>query len=154
LFFFGGYQGTRIRNTQNNLTAFVPTAANVGGDFSAYLNANDPGNPLRRVIAIRDPVNNQPFAGNIIPVSRLEPASLAMLKYLPVPGSASGQVFYSTPVIQNFDEFITRVDYSASASDRVNYRFNKAWYVQPGIFANNNLLTYSDRTPDWSYNTA
>src|SRR5262245_58796576 len=104
LFFFGGYQGTRIRNTQNNLTAFVPTAANVGGDFSAYLNANDPGNPLRRVIAIRDPVNNQPFAGNIIPVSRLEPASLAMLKYLPAPGSASGQVFYSTPVIQNFDE--------------------------------------------------
>src|SRR5712691_1236235 len=154
LFFFGGYQGTRIRNTQNNLTAFVPTASNIGGDFSSYLNANDPGNPLRRVIAIRDPTSNQPFSGNIIPVSRFEPASLAMLKFLPMAAAANGQVFYSTPVIQNFDEFITRVDYSVSVNDRLNYRFNQAWYVQPGTFANNNLLTYADKTPDWSYNTA
>ena len=155
LFFFGGYQRTRVRNTQNGLSAFMPTQSNINGDFSNYLNASDPANPLRRVISIKDPTNNQLFPGNIIPQSRLEPASLAMLKYLPVAqASASGQVFYSTPVIQDFDEFIIRTDYSASANDRVNYRFNKTWYTQPGIFANNNLLTYADYTPDWSYNTA
>src|SRR5712664_381613 len=48
LFFFGGYQGTRIRNMQGGLSAFVPTGANVADDFSAYLNANDPNNPQRR----------------------------------------------------------------------------------------------------------
>ena len=68
--------------------------------------------------------------------------------------TATGQVFYSTPVIQDFDEFIVRADYSISSNDRMSYRFNKSWYTQPGIFANNNLLTYADHTPDTSYNTA
>lgn len=154
LFFFGGYQGTRIRNTQNGLTAFVPTAANVAGDFSAYLSAADPNNPLRRAIAIKDPTNNQPFPGNIIPVNRLEPASLAMLKFLPAASGGNGLVFYSTPVIQDFKEFITRIDYSVTALDRLNFRINKSWYRAPGILANNNLLTYADETPDSSYNTA
>ena len=78
-----------------------------------------------------------------------------MLKFLPArkPRSAD-KCFYCTPVIQDFDEFIVRADYSISANDRLNYRFNKSWYTQPGIFANNNLLTYADYTPDWSYNTA
>ena len=154
LFFFGGYQGTIIRNTQNGISAFVPTAANLGGDFSNYLSAADPTNPLRRAIAIRDPTNGQLFPGNIIPVSRLEPASLAMIKYLPAASRENGQAIFSTPVIQDFKEFIARVDYSMSNSDRLNYRFNKAWYDSPGIFANNNLLTYADTTPDSSYNTA
>jgi len=154
LFFFGGYQGTRIRNTQGGLSAFVPTAADLNGDFSAYLNASDPSNPLHRAISLKDPATGQPFPGNQIPTSRFDPAALAMLKYLPASASANGLVFYSTPVIQNFDEFLTRLDYSISASDRLNFRFNEAWYNQPGIFANNNLLTYADHTPDSSYNTA
>src|SRR5258708_2247708 len=33
LFFFAGYQGTRIRSTQGGLSAYVPTAANLNGDF-------------------------------------------------------------------------------------------------------------------------
>jgi hypothetical protein len=154
LFFFGGYQGTRIRNTQGGLSAFVPTAANLAGDFSALLNANDPANPQRRAITLRDPATGEVFANNQIPFSRFEPAALAVAKYLPPSAAANGQVFYSTPVIQNFDEFIIRVDHSISSSDRLNFRFNKAWYNQPGIFANNNLLTYADHTPDSSYNTA
>lgn len=154
LFFFGGYQGTRIRNTQGGLSAFVPTAANIGGDFSAYLDASNPNNPQRRSVVLKDPVSGQPYPNNQIPASSFDRPSLAMLKYLPASSSGNGLAFYSTPVIQNFDEFITRVDYSLSVSDRLNFRFNKAWYDQPGIFANNNLLTYADHTPDNSYNTA
>ncbi len=33
-FFFGGYQGTRIRSNQGGLSSFVPTTANMNGDFS------------------------------------------------------------------------------------------------------------------------
>jgi hypothetical protein len=154
LFFFGGYQGTRIRNTQNGLTAYVPTATDLTGDFSAYLNAANAANPLRRQISITDPTTGQAFPNNQLPTSRFDPASLAMLKYLPPTAAANGFATYSTPVIQNFDEFIVRTDYSISTNDRLSYRFNKSYYNQPGIFANNNLLTYADYTPDTSYNTA
>lgn len=78
LFFFGGYQGTRIRNTQGGLSAFVPTAANVNGNFSSYLNAADPGNPLRRVVALKDPVSGAPYPNNQIPGSICPPAPPAM----------------------------------------------------------------------------
>ena len=36
LFFFGGYQGTRLRETPADLFAFVPTAAMLAGDFTQY----------------------------------------------------------------------------------------------------------------------
>ncbi len=154
LFFFGGYQGTRIRNTQGGLSAFVPTAPNLAGDFSNLLTAADPNNPLKRVIQLKDPLNGQNFTSNLIPVSRFDPAALVLVKYLPLTSAGNGLAFYANPIIQNFDEFITRIDYSISTNDRLNFRYNKAWYDQPGIFANNNLLTYADHTPDNSYNTA
>jgi Carboxypeptidase regulatory-like domain len=154
LFFFGGYQGTRIRNTQGGLSAYVPTASDLAGDFSSYLSSGNPANPLHRVVTLTDPITGQPFPGNQIPTNRLNPAALAMLKYLPVSPEANGLAFYSTPVIQNFNEFIVRVDYSLTANDRLNYRFNKSYFSSPGILANSNLLTYADYTPDTSYNTA
>src|SRR6202040_4426308 len=98
--FFGGYQGTRIRNLPGANSAFVPAPADIGGDFSALLSASNPNNPQSRVIALKDPISGQPFPGNIIPVSRFDPASLGMLKYLPSAAS-SGLVFCSKPVIQN-----------------------------------------------------
>jgi len=153
LFFFGGYQGTRIRNFTGGRSASVPTDPNIAGDFTALLNANDPNNPQRRVILLKDPTTGQPFAGNVIPVNRFDPASVKMLQYLPRAGG-SGLVFFGTPIIQNFDSFISRADYSLSTKDRVAFRFNKDWYNQPGIFINNNLLTYDDATPDTSYNSA
>jgi hypothetical protein len=154
LFFFGGYQRTTIRNTRNGLTAYVPTPADLAGDFTAFLNAGDPANPLRRQILIKDPATGQAFANNQVAVNRFDPASLAMLKYLPQSSAANGFATFSAPVIQDFKEFLVRVDYSASAKNRLNFRFNKSYYDQPGIFANNNLLTYADQTPDTSYNTA
>jgi hypothetical protein len=151
LFFFGGYQGTRIRSFNSGLSSFVPTPADIAGDFSSLLNASDPNNPQKRVIQLKDPSTGQPYPGNLIPVSRFDPASLNMLKYLPSAGG-NGLVFYTSPIIQNFNSYITRADYAISAVDRMMFRFNKDWYNQPGIYANNNLLTYTDATPDTSYN--
>ena len=36
LFFFGGYQGTYLRQAPNDNVAFVPTAAMLAGDFTAF----------------------------------------------------------------------------------------------------------------------
>src|SRR6267378_5461696 len=36
LFFFGGYQGTTLRQDAKNMRSYVPTAAMLAGDFTAY----------------------------------------------------------------------------------------------------------------------
>ncbi len=113
-FFFGGYQGTRIRSHQGGLSGFVPTDANLAGDFSAMLTANNPNNPLGKVVAIKDPVTGKPFPNNQIPVTRFDPASLAMLKFVPR-AQGNGIDFYAIPIIQNFDEYIARGDHSISS---------------------------------------
>src|SRR5581483_8541179 len=91
-FWFFGYQGTRIRNTSLAQSAVVPTQAELNGDFSAYLNAQDPANALQKAAQIVDPKSGQPFPNNQIPVSRFDSASLGLEKYLPKP-TAHGLVF-------------------------------------------------------------
>ncbi len=123
-FWFFGYQGTKIRNIAGAQSAFVPTPAELNGDFSVFLNAKDPNNPLQKAVQINDPKTGQPFPGNIIPVSRFDPASLALEKYLPQPGG-QGLTFYQLPTIQNEDEVVERFDHSFSASD--NFTFRGTW---------------------------
>jgi hypothetical protein len=121
-FFFVGYQGTRIRDTGLGKSAYVPTPANMSGDFSSLLTAADPNNPLRKRIVVTDPTNGQPFANNLIPTARFDPAAVALAKYLPITGG-NGQVFYGTPVSQPFDETLARVDHSFSVKDRLTGRY-------------------------------
>ena len=155
LFFFGGYQGTRIRDSLGGLSAYVPTAADLAGNFSSLLSATDAANPLGRAIVVKDPNNNnQPFPNNQIPLSRFDPASQGATKYFPSSASPTGLVFYSQPTIQNFNEYIARVDYSISSKDRLNFRINQDWFNQPGIFSSANILTYANSSIDSTYNTA
>ena len=120
-FWFFGYQGTKIRNIAGAQSAFVPTPANLNGDFSAYLDAKSPANPLAKAVQIIDPKSGQPFANNQIPLSRFDPASLALEKYLPQPGG-TGLVFYQVPTRQNEDEVVERFDHSFSARDNITFR--------------------------------
>jgi hypothetical protein len=154
LFFFGGYQGTRNRDSLGGLSAYVPTAADKAGDFSSLLTANNPANPLGRAITVKDPNTNLPFPNNQIPLTRFDPASQGVLQYLPASSGPTGLVFFSQPTIQNFDEFITRADYSPSSNDRITYRINEEWFTQAGVFSPANILTYADSNVDSSYNTA
>ncbi len=121
-FFFMGYQGTRIRNLGNTSSEYVPTAAELNGDFSAFLSASNPDNSLGKATKIVDPVTGKPFPGNIIPVSRFDPAALALTQYLPV-GSGNGLVFYQSPLAQDFDEMLARVDHNISDKDHLSGRY-------------------------------
>ncbi len=142
-FFFFGYQGTRLRNTSSSSTAVVPTSANLAGDYSALLDPNSPGNPLKKVVNIIDPTTNQPFSGNMIPVSRYDPVSLNLVKMLPQ-ASGDGTVFYSKPTAQNFYDVLARVDHSLSSSDRLTGRYFAASFSTPAVLDPANLLTYQD----------
>jgi hypothetical protein len=142
-FFFFGYQGTRLRNTSSSSTAVVPTAANLAGDYSALLDAGNPANPLKKAIKVVDPTNNEPFAGNIIPVSRYDPASLNVASMLPE-AAGDGTVFYSKPTSQNFYDVLARLDHSISSSDRLTGRYYAANFYSDPILDTANLLTYQD----------
>jgi hypothetical protein len=149
-FFFGGYQGTRIRSNQGGQSAFVPTDANLAGDFSAMLSATNPNNPLGKAVIIKDPLTGLPFPDNQIPVGRFDPATVAMLKLLPH-AQGNGQVFYSTPIIQNFDEYIARGDHSISQRDKVVARYYYDRFFNVGSYGGN-LLAYRQGSTITSHN--
>ena len=143
VFFFFGYQGTRIKDVTGGLSAYVPTAADISGNLSALLSATDPNNPLSRAVPVKDPTTGSPFPNNQIPVSRFDTASLGVLGWLPTVGG-NGHVNYSEPLTQNLDEYTARVDYNISAQDRLMGRYFRDTFDQPGVLANHTLLTYSD----------
>ena len=105
LFFFGGYQGTRLRETPADLFAFVPTAAMLAGDFSQYWQScNGPVGGLRGV-----------FTGtqNRIDPSRLSPAALKIAEHLPKPTDPAdpcGRFNYSRSRPQDEQQYIGKVD--------------------------------------------
>ena len=145
-FFFFGYQGTNIRSETNGLSSFVPTDSNLSGDFSSLLSATNPSNPQGRAINVKDPssATGQVFAGNLVPLNRLDPASLNLSRnWLPRAGG-TGLIFYSRPLAQDFNEFTAKGDYNLSGSDRLGLRYFRDTFNQPGTLVNKNLLTYGD----------
>lgn len=150
-FFFFGYQGTQIRNLQGAQSAFVPTPANLAGDFSAILDANSPGNPLKKATTILDPLTGQPFPGNRIPVNRFDPASLAVAKYLPT-GAVDGSLFFAKPISQKFSEYVVKMDHSLGVNDKLSGRYYAAQFDNVGIYSPANILTYTDRAGILSQN--
>ncbi len=80
--------------------AWVPTAAERNGDFSAWLQGSSPQiiyNPYDAAGNIVDPSLRQPFAGNIIPQQYSPAPSTALLKYIPLPNIAN-----AAPGINNY----------------------------------------------------
>jgi len=121
-FFFMSYQGTRIHTVGNPSSEYVPTNANLNGDFSAYLSASNPNNPLGKATNIVDPLTGTPFSGNMIPTTRFDPASVAFTKYLPI-GGGSGLTYYTLPTVQDFDEATVRVDHAIGTKDNLTGRY-------------------------------
>ncbi|HXE64777.1 MAG TPA: carboxypeptidase regulatory-like domain-containing protein [Bryobacteraceae bacterium] len=83
LFFFWSqeYTGQYVAGTSQTL--FMPTAADRIGDFSAD-RGNSNGNPV--ALKLLDPANNnQQFAGNKIPQSRINPVGQKLLNFFPLP---------------------------------------------------------------------
>ncbi|HZO54367.1 MAG TPA: carboxypeptidase regulatory-like domain-containing protein [Bryobacteraceae bacterium] len=74
LFYFGSYEGERDHAPTARLRT-LPTAALKNGDFSAF----------RTVIS--DPLTRQPFANNIIPRNRIDPAAQKVAAMMPDPNA-------------------------------------------------------------------
>jgi len=142
-FVFFGYQGTRIRTIGNANNTILPTAANLTGDFSNYLNASSAVNPQGKVIQINDPTTGNAYPGDIIPQSQVSPVAVNLSKYLPISQALpNGRITYGVPTVQNFDEYVGRFDRIFRGQDKFYARYyTDKYYHAPGYCCNNLLLT-------------
>jgi len=138
-FFFFGMQMTTVRQTPANLTATVLTAEQRRGDFSNFRTAQG------ALIPIRDPLTNQPFPGNVIPVARLDPVFQNLLSFIPTATDPTGLIRYSSRTINDALQYNVRVDHNFSAADRFSVRVFKDNFEQPGVGDPDNILTYANR---------
>lgn len=125
--FFVTWEQTR-QLTSFDTTSTVPTLLNAKGDFSDL--RNSAGNLIR----IYDPLTGssastrRPFAGNVIPVDRLDPVALAAMSYFPLPnrvGTATNSNNYvgSSRNALSRNIVIGRLDHQLRSSDLLTARY-------------------------------
>ncbi len=126
LFFFGAYQGTRIRNSLPAAAAFVPTAQMLAGDFTQYASAacqNGVAKTLKGPFTSN--IANQPLDGPAVAVSKL----------LPTPSNGCGQVNYNVPINQNEFQVVERTDYQLSEKQMLFGRYLATSFTQAVPFS-------------------
>src|ERR1051326_7911400 len=106
LFFFTGYQGTILRQTPANTTAFVPTPQMLAGDFTAFA---APACNSGRQVTLKGP-----FANNTVNPALFSPAALNITSRLPQAIDSCGKVLYGNIVHENDLQIPVRADYQLS----------------------------------------
>jgi len=135
LFFFAGYQGTRIRQDPSDSITFVPTAAMLAGDWTAFASPACNGG---RQITLRTPfVNNR-----IDPALFAKPAVVFASK-LPSTADPCGKVVYGDPTLQNGYMIVGRIDYQWNANHSVFGRYLvESQLIPPSYDLNHSILTF------------
>lgn len=125
-FFFGFYEGFRNRQGITR-TAAVPTLLERQGDFSQSANSSGQVPPLINYLF------GQPIPGNRIPTEAINPVTLNLLKFYPLPNVAPN-LYTSTQVLQNnTNQFGARIDHQLSQRDELfgRYLFSQGSAVDP-----------------------
>jgi hypothetical protein len=137
MFFFGAFQGTRLRETPSDLFAFVPTAAMLAGDFSAYASAACNGGTARTLGA--------PFVNNQLAAGSFSPAALAIAARLPKTSDPCGRVNYSRSRPQDESQYIGKVDAQLSQNHSLfgRYMMTTVVWTPPMELQPDNILVSS-----------
>jgi len=115
-FFFGNYEGSRLKALGGGAQAIVPTAAMRNGDFSGA------------GFTLVDPLTGQPFPDNRIPPERLDPAAQRiMAMFFPEPNQGLLSSGYGTyrqilPLRRVRDRVDGRIDHELSGDDSLFVR--------------------------------
>ncbi len=152
-FFFLGYEGFRSRLGETG-EALVPSAAQWQGDLadnstgtgifptnSAFCLSN-PGSS--RCLNVINPSTGQPFPGNVIPTSMLDPRALKWQQFTPtanIPSAVNSATlplfnYAASPKIRNdFNNATIRIDQSLSAADQLygSYTFVDVPHIVPSV---------------------
>lgn len=129
LFFFYSFDGTRERRGQV-ATYSVPTADVRTGNFSAYpTTIFDPntGNP--------DGSNRTPFAGNIIPTSRITTQGAKLLTYFPLPNLPGNVSNFFAGAAPRFDRDYhdVKINYNRTTNHSMYFRWGRMSAMSGGV---------------------
>jgi hypothetical protein len=139
LFFFGAYQGTRLRETPADLFNFVPTAAMLAGDFTQYASAQcNPNSP--NGIQLR-----APFVNNRLSPALMSPAALKVAAALPTTTDPCGRVTYSRSRPQDEQQYIGKIDVQLNPNHSMfgRYMFTGVKWTPPLQLQPENILVSS-----------
>jgi hypothetical protein len=174
LFFFAAFQHTKADSSTATTSAYLPTAANIAGDFSVTdPPPGTPGNLCSNPVQLLDPITGLALPGNKYnqPGGPQLPAwnasSLKLLTYLPYQNAATyqiptqadgtdvcGHVKYAIPNQNSDNQFDTRVDYTINAKNNLYGRYFFDSYQLPSFYSPTNiLLTTQSGNPEQRYQT-
>ena len=127
MFFFGSYEGTRIREKLTRLS-IIPTPEQVRGDFSGIAAIHDPASQSADGTRIR-------FADDRLPASRIDPVSKQMVELYPAPNRAGRQNYLFNPSRNRDDDKVDgRFDWRVATNHTVFARFSHLNFdrLEPG----------------------
>jgi hypothetical protein len=145
-FFYFTWESLRYPR-QGTIQNTVPTEFVRNGDFS------------HEGVSIRDPYSTQPFPGNVIPLTRINPVAKAILPLYPLPNtgptdrrSASNYRDNRSTSIDS-DQYEVRVDQNFNAN---NHMFARIFYKTNPSISPNSLLLPSDTSSNiyWQGNAS
>jgi hypothetical protein len=136
LFFFTGYQRLNNSQSQTLTPAYVPTTANLAGDFSVTESTACQPTAIQLL---------DPKTGAILPNNRIDPSSfnataLALDKYLPQPTNECGLVTFAIPSQVTENQFVTRIDSTINAKNSLYGRYWLDGYQHPAFYSPTNIL--------------
>ncbi|MCB1022131.1 MAG: TonB-dependent receptor [Bryobacterales bacterium] len=122
IFWFGDYEGTKIRETRT-ATSTIPTLAMRNGDFSQLL----PGE------TIDDPNTGSPFPNNVIPADRIDPVAQTLINLYPDPqnGGLAANFVNQSPSIEDVKKWDTRIDFIPGAKNNFSWRLSAHSFDRP-----------------------
>jgi hypothetical protein len=124
----------RSRNGNESPLTTMPSALERTGDFAGVPGTNG------QTAVIYDPTTNAPFAGNIIPSTRINPIAAQLMKFYPLPnlpGLTRNYEVPSTPVA-SANTLNSRVNQTINAKNRI--MVSLAWQGTNGRSPNQLLL--------------
>jgi hypothetical protein len=139
-FFMASYEGFRLVQQATSLSSEMP-AAFFTGNFSLVPASVISGG------AIKDPFNgNVPFAGNVIPTSRISPVALKLQQYYPAPNLPGLASNFSVPVpnTAKYDQTVDRIDQNIGDKIRL---YARAQWQNWNVFGGNQVPSNGTTTP-------
>jgi len=147
-FFFADYNYTYTAEPSSTLQ-LVPTALERGGNFSQSNGGT---------VAIYDPnttsvdasgnVTRQPFAGNTIPASRIDPVAAKILAYYPnANGVFQGGAYNYQVTASSYDQIqqgLIRIDQNFGDNDKFFARYGRYNPFSPAVVDINNAANYNN----------
>lgn len=124
-FFFGDYEGLQIRQAATSSLLDLPPDAFRAGDFSS--SSTKIYDPASRALGPNGVVASNPFPGNLIPASRLDPTALKFQSLIPAintgsPTSVTRNYLASSPQSTHRNQGDVKIDHRLNDKNNVMAR--------------------------------